>query len=553
MPAAAIDANGDIGLTYIESSATEFMSMWVAVHVAGSASGSYGATLAQGGADTLAVSFRSGDYSTVTVDPNNPNTFWASSEYSPPNSSSNIWATWTASFTAAPPFIADDYAVSLPQGGTLNLATFTPTGGPYNPGDGLIPDIAVYDQNGNLVATGVRGSDGINETLSYVAGATETYYIQVTGDGGTQGEYFLDKTVIPPIVTVTGTVWNDKNDNHVQDGSEPGMPGVAIYVDGVYATSTDSHGNYQVQFYQGNHTITEADQSANGYIETTPGTGVISITPASGLYVTGQNFGNVYVTHSVDNGAADYMESGPNWSTLSAGWNGTSRVHAAISTSTGISAIWGYRSSTFIAQAMYEVYVSFQIDSSRDPNAQYIISDPASMKQYFVYVNQTVTPANGQYGSVGWYDLGAFPLTVDTKHGKSPTVRLHARAGGSVDADGVLFVMLSSGATPHHHAPVTLGTGSAPTAPASASSSSSLLAVLSSTHVNGTTVPFADTTHGSSTGLPAAVNGSASLAAQQANYRQAVDLVLGGHAPSRHQLDGLWNTLEIDPVLANMN
>src|SRR5262249_53478459 len=154
--------------------------------------------------------------------------------------------------------------------------------------------------------------------------------------------------------------------------------------------------------------------------------------------------------------------------------------------------------------------------------------------QWFVNVNQTVTPANGQYGGVGWYDLGSFPLTV--KPNKYPSVRLQVGSGGSVDADGVLWVQLSSGGSPP--SPVTLVAGPAPAAPAAADLSSvgNLPAVLSSTQVDGKAVALADRTHGLAAGLAAlAGNDSASLVAQPTNYRQAVAVLLGGHAPSRHQ------------------
>src|SRR5262249_4654767 len=160
----------------------------------------------------------------------------------------------------------------------------------------------------------------------------------------------------------------------------------------------------------------------------------------------------VAITFSVDNGGSNYFETGSGWQTLPAGWNGTSRTHPAVSK--GIAATWGFQTSR-LPKATYEIYVSFQTDPRRDPNAPYHISDPVSHTQWFVNVNQTVTPANGQYGGVGWYDLGSFPLTV--KPNKYPSVRLQVGSGGSVDADGVLWVQLSSGGSPH--SPVTLVAG----------------------------------------------------------------------------------------------
>jgi hypothetical protein len=421
--------------------------------------------------------------------------------------------------------------------------------------------VTLYDSAGNVVATTTSDVNGdysfanlfpgtftMSETLQAGWGQSQPVnpnFYQFTTQSGTD-EAGLNFGNYQLATFVSGTVWNDLNDNHVIDSGEPGQSGVPIYVDGVFATNTDTNGNYTVSFFAGTHTITEGIPS--GYIETTPGTGVISITTPGGETYTGQNFGNVAITFSVDNGGSNYFETGSGWQTLSAGWNGTSRTHPAVSK--GIAATWGFQTSR-LPKATYEIYVSFQTDSSRDPNAQYIISDPVSHTQWFVNVNQTVTPANGQYGGVGWYDLGSFPLTV--KPNKYPSVRLQVGSGGSVDADGVLWVQLSSGSSPL--SPVTLVAGPAPAAPAAADLSSvgNLPAVLSSTHVDGKAVALADTTHGLAPGLAAlAGNDSASLVAQPTNYRQAVAVLLGGHAPSRHQLDGLWIGLEIDPVVASL-
>jgi hypothetical protein len=98
MPSAALDASGDIGITYIESSSSEYVTMYVAAHGVGDAAGTYTAALTRTDNSFMSVSFRTGDYSNVVVDPSNPNIFWASNEYSPVNSGTNIWATYIASF-----------------------------------------------------------------------------------------------------------------------------------------------------------------------------------------------------------------------------------------------------------------------------------------------------------------------------------------------------------------------------------------------------------------------------------------------------------------------
>ena len=55
----------------------------------------------------------------------------------------------------------------------------------------MSPHIQLYDPSGNLVATGVVGPDGRNETIIYTPLVSGTYQVHVSANGGTSGEYFL--------------------------------------------------------------------------------------------------------------------------------------------------------------------------------------------------------------------------------------------------------------------------------------------------------------------------------------------------------------------------
>jgi hypothetical protein len=83
-PAVDMNENGDIGITYMESSAREYMSMYVTgQHYADCAwsCGSY-QTPAQVRTGTSAYTLsRAGDYGGVAVDPSDLTTFWAFNEY----------------------------------------------------------------------------------------------------------------------------------------------------------------------------------------------------------------------------------------------------------------------------------------------------------------------------------------------------------------------------------------------------------------------------------------------------------------------------------------
>jgi hypothetical protein len=97
-----IDASGNLGLTYMESSATEYMSMYVTGQLVGGPSGVMQTpALAMAGqanySDFTGSPYRAGDYSGIGVDPVT-GSFWASSEYATSATSDN-WGTEITSFT----------------------------------------------------------------------------------------------------------------------------------------------------------------------------------------------------------------------------------------------------------------------------------------------------------------------------------------------------------------------------------------------------------------------------------------------------------------------
>jgi hypothetical protein len=100
-PSIAIGANDALGMTYMESSPTEYMSMYVAGRLASDAPGTMETTslAAQPGQAPYtgfpgveaSPPFRAGDFSGTTVDPND-GTFWSANEYASSNTS--LAANW---------------------------------------------------------------------------------------------------------------------------------------------------------------------------------------------------------------------------------------------------------------------------------------------------------------------------------------------------------------------------------------------------------------------------------------------------------------------------
>src|SRR5262249_44728015 len=107
-PSADIAPNGDIAITYLESSSSENMSMYVTGITGGVlqpavlAAPGVRTYTGVGGSDTSP--FLAGDYSGTTVDVlpsgNYTNSFWSANEYT---NSAGTWSTALASYSISPP------------------------------------------------------------------------------------------------------------------------------------------------------------------------------------------------------------------------------------------------------------------------------------------------------------------------------------------------------------------------------------------------------------------------------------------------------------------
>jgi hypothetical protein len=183
--APALDINGDIGITYMESGPSEFVSMYVAGRQVTDPLGtmSPGTDVAPGTFTDFNF-FRTGDYGGISVDPTDGLTFWASHEYAGNNP---VYNTFVTSFTVQHLADEDWYSVQGNDGATLNISLTLPgssTGAQFV--NNLSPVVQLYDPNGNLVATGTT-------SISYTvpSGQGGTYAVRVAGASNTQGEYFL--------------------------------------------------------------------------------------------------------------------------------------------------------------------------------------------------------------------------------------------------------------------------------------------------------------------------------------------------------------------------
>ena len=97
MPSVNEDKRGNLGLTWMESSSTEYLSMWVGNL---NTKGNLSAQPAAPGLGFFFASSRIGDYSTIVLDPSDGRTFWGANEYIGSDGNTDIWRTHVTSFTA---------------------------------------------------------------------------------------------------------------------------------------------------------------------------------------------------------------------------------------------------------------------------------------------------------------------------------------------------------------------------------------------------------------------------------------------------------------------
>jgi hypothetical protein len=99
MPSVDEDSEGNLGLTWMESSTTEYLTTWVATL---DQFGKLVAAVAAPGGGFFYANFRIGDYSTTVLDltDNAQTVFWSANEYIGDGGSVDIWRTHISSFRA---------------------------------------------------------------------------------------------------------------------------------------------------------------------------------------------------------------------------------------------------------------------------------------------------------------------------------------------------------------------------------------------------------------------------------------------------------------------
>jgi hypothetical protein len=96
IPSVDEDQRGNLGLTWVESSSAEYVSMWVGIV---NREGELAASVAAPGGGFLYYG-RIGDYSTTVLDPSSDGVFWSANEYIGSDNVTDVWLTHITSFSA---------------------------------------------------------------------------------------------------------------------------------------------------------------------------------------------------------------------------------------------------------------------------------------------------------------------------------------------------------------------------------------------------------------------------------------------------------------------
>jgi fibronectin type 3 domain-containing protein len=207
MPAVAVDAAGDLGLTYLESSVSEYVSMYVTGRLASDLPGTLEAPV-RAAAGTSTMAGRVGDWSGISLDPSSPNTFWAGNEYG-----LNFWSTWLAKFTLTSSSTNQPPSVATAASASPNPVTGTTTAlsvlGADDSGESNLTytwSVLSSPAGAPSPAFSVNGTNAAkNTTVSFAQAGTYTFRVSLTDPAGLTAASSATATVTPTLCSVSVT------------------------------------------------------------------------------------------------------------------------------------------------------------------------------------------------------------------------------------------------------------------------------------------------------------------------------------------------------------
>jgi hypothetical protein len=173
---------------------------------------------------------------------------------------------------------------------------------PINVGLSSTPVTCMYSANGSMTASATGGTGPYTYTWSNSqTGATATsllpgtYYVYVTDANGchdhNHGNVGNSMSSNACYCTITGTVYNDANNNCVQNSGENGVQNIQIHCSGIGYAYTNSNGVYSFMAPSGTYTITESVQQIYPLASCQSNNQVVTVTAAANCVST-VNFAN---------------------------------------------------------------------------------------------------------------------------------------------------------------------------------------------------------------------------------------------------------------------
>jgi hypothetical protein len=192
MPSVALMANGAIGMTYLESSDTQNMSMYVTARTSSDAPGLMETpALVKAGEDFYNGS-RAGDFSGIAVDPATGTSFWAANEYATlqdPNDPLALnWGTWIGNFSVTAVTASTTARVSVSPTPSVFGQIVTLTATVRSQVSGAPTGIVTFEDFGKSLGTGtLDGTAHVTFATSSLARGSHAITAVYSGDGNFGG------------------------------------------------------------------------------------------------------------------------------------------------------------------------------------------------------------------------------------------------------------------------------------------------------------------------------------------------------------------------------
>ena len=167
--------------------------------------------------------------------------------------------------------VGGTYTVTITDhsGCSITKEPIVPVSSPLSVGLSSVEASCLFTADGSITATAAGGTSpytyawsngGTTSTISSLL--TGRYWLSVSDAAGcTIGDIYddlgYDATTTSCYCTIEGTVYDDANNNCIQDPGEAGIPNIQIYCSGMGYTYTDTGGHYSIKVPSGSYTVSE--------------------------------------------------------------------------------------------------------------------------------------------------------------------------------------------------------------------------------------------------------------------------------------------------------